>query len=345
MTWRSESWNENEQTGSVYLINDPGDRCVLVTGDSWAAKATGPGDNFRIGLADGLARRYPHKTSAQWQSQIVLAGVGGYKASDVLTNWTSMVSKYDCLYLVMHVGVNDALGSTAQGTFQGNVTEIAQRAASEGIIPIIVSPPPLGPAGNTVMTTTGEYVDGEVQAFLSRGDSGSPIQPSGMVRRFAQTATVTVANTTTETTLVGAGAGSMVIPQGWLYSGSTIEVEARGYFSALANADPRIRVKLGSTAFCDAGATIDVAAATNRTWSMSCTITTRAAPGSSVATIGQGVAHYLTDTATTHASVANTATTNVATNASVTADVTVQWDAASASNTLTLTNLVMRIVN
>jgi hypothetical protein len=345
-TYQSDSWQSDERVGSSFLLNDPGDRCILVTGDSWSAKGSAPGDNFRIGLADGLARRYPHKTSAQWQSQIVLSGVGGYKASDVLANWTSMVSKYDCLYGVFHVGTNELATSVPQATWLANTKEIAQRARNEGLIPIFVSPSPLGPTGATLMTTAGEFVDAQRNEFLAGvGDRGAAVTSSGMVRRFAQTATVTVANTTTETTLVGAGAGSMVIPQGWLYAGSTIEVEARGYYSALALADPRIRVKLGSTAFCDAGATIDVAAATNRTWSMSCTITTRAAPGSSVATIGQGLAHYMTDSTTTHASVANTATSNVATNANITADVTVQWDAASASNTLTLTTLVLRIVN
>ena len=135
-----------------YLINDPGDGCILLAGDSW--HATSPTDRCtyaREGLSQMLAARYAHKTAAQWQSQIRCSGVSGQKASDVLTNWYDQVQKYACTYTVFSIGQSDICPSVSGGVCVGvvtaaqyaaNVREIAVRARQIPTIAIFVTAPP-----------------------------------------------------------------------------------------------------------------------------------------------------------------------------------------------------------
>ena len=164
-TWQTDSWAENENGGTVFLINDPGDRCINLTGDSWATSGTAY-SNVRIGLADAMAARYSGKTSSQWQTQIILSGVAGYTAENILDNWYSLVEKYDCLYTVFFVSTNDITGAVAQATWTAQIQQIAQRAMMAGTIPIFISPAPLGPAGDAKMTTARQFKDAERRLLL-----------------------------------------------------------------------------------------------------------------------------------------------------------------------------------
>lgn len=156
---------------------------------------------------------------------------------------------------------------------------------------------------------------------------------------------VTVANTVSETTLIGTLHGSATIPANTMESGSTLRITAWGYHSVTATPTIRIRTKLGGTTFCDSTA-LTVSNTGAMTWKAECYITTRAAPGAAVATIGQGIATFFTAASTpVQGQTATTASTNLATNGALSVDVTAQWSAASASNTITMTNLTIDRVN
>jgi len=68
---------------------------------------------------------------------------------------------------------------------------------------------------------------------------------------FTQTATGTVANTTTETALTSTGVGSLTLPAAYFIAGKTLKLEARGIHSAVSSPTLRIKVKLGSTVVLD----------------------------------------------------------------------------------------------
>ncbi len=82
---------------------------------------------------------------------------------------------------------------------------------------------------------------------------------------FAQTQAVTVGSTLTETTLIGAGAGSVVVPANTLVSGKSILLTGFGFHTASGNPTIRIRAYLGSTVVLDTGA-VTSGTSTNNGW-------------------------------------------------------------------------------
>jgi hypothetical protein len=66
---------------------------------------------------------------------------------------------------------------------------------------------------------------------------------------FAQTATVTVSGTTAETTLIGAGAGSLTIPAASWFAGKSFRVVVRGVYSTSSSSPANLsfKIKLGSS--------------------------------------------------------------------------------------------------
>lgn len=76
------------------------------------------------------------------------------------------------------------------------------------------------------------------------------------LRQFAQTASVTVANTGSETTITGAGQGTLTLPANRLVAGTTIRVSQRGYLSSKAAAAGTLnrKAKLGGSEVCSTGA-------------------------------------------------------------------------------------------
>lgn len=161
--------------------------------------------------------------------------------------------------------------------------------------------------------------------------------------RFTQTASVTVANSTTETTLIGAGEGSVSLTKNSTLAGKTFKIKGYGVFSNTSTPTLRLKVKLGSVTVLDSTAVTTTTAASNRLFEFEGVITVRSV-GSSGTSFGQG---KLVEYASTGIlfPMANTSTSAVDTTANLAFDVTAQWGSASASNTITLTNLVIEEVN
>lgn len=163
--------------------------------------------------------------------------------------------------------------------------------------------------------------------------------------RFVQTATVTVADTTNATTLVGAGEGSLLLLKNSTLAGKTFRVKGAGVFSNTGTPTLNIIVSLGGVAAFSTGAITTVTSATNRQFHFEGLITVRTV-GASGTAIAQG---EFTETLATGVSLnypmVNTTTFTVDTTANLAFDVTATWGAASASNTISMTNLLLEELN
>lgn len=159
---------------------------------------------------------------------------------------------------------------------------------------------------------------------------------------YSSTASATVANTVTETTIVGSGVGTVTLPANFFTAGKTIRLRMTGIHSSVSSATIQIRIKLGSTTILDTGAHTshnDTNALTNIEAIITCRTT-----GASGTFIGQG--EYVEVGASPDiAEMVNTTTTVVSTTASQTVAVTAQWGSASASNTITITNFTLEVLN
>ena len=167
---------------------------------------------------------------------------------------------------------------------------------------------------------------------------------------FTQTASVTVGGTATETTLVGTGVGSATLPVNLLAVGRTIRVTARGYLSTKGApvGNVTFRVRLGGIA----GTAVLATAATALTASLSNVglviigeITCRTAGGTGTV-FSQGT-RIVEDQVLADEMVAmvNTTTSTIDTTATQALVVSVEWATSDASNTCTISNLIIEALN
>lgn len=166
---------------------------------------------------------------------------------------------------------------------------------------------------------------------------------------FTQTASVTVANTGTETTLIGAGVGSMTLPANFLTVGKTIRVVAGGFYGTDAVAPNMVlRLKLGATTILqqDAGGTLTAGIGNDRGWMFTGEFTIRAV-GAAGNAIGTGIAWF---------SIGGTAQKSYPfqmlavsgafnTTGTLALALTADWDTGDADNTITCTHLSATILN
>jgi len=161
---------------------------------------------------------------------------------------------------------------------------------------------------------------------------------------FVQTSSVTVTNTTTETTVIGTGIGQTTVASGFIYLATTMRFLVLGHMSTAAAVPGtfRVRIKIGSVTIADTGAQTLPANVTNGQLFLVafCTCRTNGASGT---VFSQGritiPASVLTDA---NWPMVNTATSTIDTTASQTFDITVEYGTANASNTVTITNLHIR---
>lgn len=159
---------------------------------------------------------------------------------------------------------------------------------------------------------------------------------------FIQTATGTVTNTVTETEITSTGVGSLVLPENFFVAGRTLVIYGKGLHSSPGGAQIRIRVKLGSTTILDTGS-VNSGNDTDAQFNISAIVTCRTTGGSGTV-FSQG--DYAEDgSSPTIFEMVNTAATTVDTTASQTLSITAEWDSASASRSISLTNLVVECIN
>lgn len=154
---------------------------------------------------------------------------------------------------------------------------------------------------------------------------------------FAQTVDSTaVTNTTTETTLIGSGDGSLSIPADGFAVGDSFHAKLIGHISCNQSATIRIRIKTGSVVLADTDV-VALSAATNRHWEINVYFTIRAIGGAGVASIASGGIFSYVKNASVDFQGINFLfinDTDFDTTTSNTLNVTAEWGAASTDNSI-----------
>lgn len=164
---------------------------------------------------------------------------------------------------------------------------------------------------------------------------------------FISLATGQVVSSTSETTLVGAGVGSLTFPANTLFIGRTIRVKAWGVISTAAVPGTlRIKIKLGTTVVLDTSAQTPTGSLTDMLWEIDALFTIRTV-GSVDSLIGQGrFDHQATALAAMVTwAMKQTAALTLALNTQHALDVTAQWSTSDASNNIRCTNVTVESLN
>lgn len=102
---------------------------------------------------------------------------------------------------------------------------------------------------------------------------------------FAQTSnSPTIVNTTTESTLIDGGVGTLSVPANGFKIGDSFRAEFGGIMSSKSNAKIRIRVKSGTVILADSGL-LTMPTITNQVWLLNINFTIRALGAAGVASI------------------------------------------------------------
>lgn len=159
---------------------------------------------------------------------------------------------------------------------------------------------------------------------------------------FTQTATGTAANTTSETTISSTGTGTLTLPADFFTVGKKIRLTGFGIHSGTASPNLTIKIKFGSTVILTTGA-VATGNSTNEGFNIAADITCRSTGVSGTVMSG---GNYI-ENATTPRSfgMVNTGTVTVNTTVSQAITVTAQWSVANASNTISLQDFAVEVLN
>jgi len=158
---------------------------------------------------------------------------------------------------------------------------------------------------------------------------------SGVI--FTQTADKSVSNTTTETTIVGSGVGTLTLPANFFVAGKTIRVTMSGVYSTVAVTGDTVtvKVKYGTTVLASKATTSLVTGATNLFWESEILVTCRTTGATGTVQVSGGIRYQVAGSVIVEDELNNTvATTTLDTTSSGLFDITVTHSAADASNTV-----------
>lgn len=162
---------------------------------------------------------------------------------------------------------------------------------------------------------------------------------------FASTNTVTINNTTTETSIRGLGYGSSTFTANSLYVGETILVQATGLLSdaAITPGTLLIKIKLGGVVIATTTAFTPVQNQTNSVWNLQAYVTVRSigATGSVIANSMFVINDTLGITEDVYPMINLGPTIIDTTKAINDIDITATWGTASGSNFLTTSNFIV----
>lgn len=184
----------------------------------------------------------------------------------------------------------------------------------------------------TVVDPSGSPLDHKVtnqsQANLYRSDNPS----------FVATADATVANTGSETSIIGTGSGSLTLAAAFFTVGKTIRVTAYGFISNTGTPTLEIKVKLGSTIIAATGAVTTASGLTTALLSVDLLLTCRTT-GASGTVIASGIVNIGAVSAGLYP--VSGAAVTVDTTATQAVGLTATWGAADPANTLSIVNVVV----
>lgn len=164
-----------------------------------------------------------------------------------------------------------------------------------------------------------------------------PYLPPASTGLFTQTANGPIVTATiTESTIIGAGVGSLTIPANAFQVGDSFRVDIMGHISAKNNDTIRIRVKAGSILLGDTGV-VTMPNITSKHFDMSLNFTIRSLGAAGVASIASGGQFTYSKNASnafegSDFSLVNNTTFD--TTISNTLNITVEWSSTSALNSI-----------
>lgn len=163
---------------------------------------------------------------------------------------------------------------------------------------------------------------------------------------YTQTTNVTVANTTTPTTLLGAGQGSSLLPANYFVAGRTLVLDFAGVrSSALVAPNITFEIDLGSTTICATATFADVSGLSGQQVHGHVEITCLTTGGSGAVNAQGWVELNSTGTVAVRAEMVASNPVTVDTTIAQQIKVLLTWGTASASNTLTNTNAKAQTVD
>lgn len=188
---------------------------------------------------------------------------------------------------------------------------------------------------NAALSTDGAIWNDSTQKAAGVFESGIKQMLTGCI--FTQTADKTIANTTTETSMVGTGVGGLTLPANFFVAGKTIRISMSGVYSTVAVTGDTvtIKIKYGSTVLASKATTALVTGGTNLAWFAEALITCRSVGSSGTVQVSGGVRYQIAGSAIVENELNNgAAKTTLNTTTSNLLDVTVTHSAANASNTV-----------
>lgn len=199
----------------------------------------------------------------------------------------------------------------------------------------------LGAVTNASPASGDFWYDSTQKTFASMVN-GATSYLSGVI--FNQNSSVTVANTTTETSLLGTGLGSATLPANFATAGRSIRVRSYGYISNTDTPSATLRIKVGSVTILTSTGSLpsglsDALVEFDFTFRF-------ATIGATGTIIGQGSTKITSGAfvSSVGRALVMTAPVTIDTTVGNLLDVTYQWGTASASNTITMTNATIEVI-
>ena len=173
--------------------------------------------------------------------------------------------------------------------------------------------------------------------YETRSITGQQIIAAGSYGLYTQTAPSTpVTNTTTETSLLDGGLGTLTVPANGFKVGDSFHAILTGHVSAVNNHTLRIRIKTDGIVLADTGV-ITMAGATGRHWKLEVYFTVRTLGVSGVASIAAGGTFMYTKNASNNFEGTNFSTETITgfdTTISNTLAITAQWGTANTGDSI-----------
>ena len=330
--WQNSSATVMASIGptGAFLVN-PTSASVVGATIKLAASATADAQKWQDYNANDLARVDVNGTvytggvgqSSLSKGLIVNSGAGNASTDDLQVKGTT-----DANLLYVDVSADSIGIGTASPTAYLHLKAATTTAATLRI--------PSGTAPTS--PNEGDYWFDSTQKTMMWYGNGIKRPFTGVL--FTQTATGTVANTVTETSMDSTGVGSKTLPANFFVAGKKLRIVGYGIHSASGSPTLRIKVKLGSTVVLDTTA-IATKNSTNEVFHMMAEITCRTT-GASGTLFAQGV---YDEVGFAGFQMVNTTTTTIDTTASQAITVTATWGTASASNTISMTNFSVEVLN
>lgn len=162
---------------------------------------------------------------------------------------------------------------------------------------------------------------------------------------FTQTVDKTVANTTTETSGIGTGIGSLTVPANFLTVGKSIRIQGRGVYTVSAvGGFATITAKVGDSRIAAVQTSALLTTGSNNAFEFNSNIVCRST-GSSGTVVSSGSANYKVTGARTFDDLDNAgATALVDTTVANTLDITVQWN-GSIDRSVVITQATVEALN